>query len=48
MDGGFHNIFFKLDNVFVKHYGPNYMPSLKNALTVVLKHHKWINSKVNN
>ena len=30
----------------VKHYAPKYMLSLKHALTVIIKHQKWLSSKV--
>ena len=33
-------------NVFVKHYAPNYILFLKHALTVILKHQKWLSSKI--
>ena len=36
----------QLENVFVKHYAPNYTLSLKHALTAILKHQKWLSSKV--
>ena len=36
----------KQENVFIKHYGSNYMLSLKHALTVIFKHQKWLSSKV--
>ena len=36
----------KLKNLFVKHFAPNYMLFHKLALTIILKHQKWLSSKV--
>ena len=36
----------ELENVFVKHYAPNYMLSLKHASTIIPKHQKHASSKV--